>query len=88
MRPTRGSSREKYREKQKLEWERTVKEKKKANAERMLDEASDLAYLEEIRRGQGLLKYLDPTYTSPEKDPLVADKGLAPRPNAQLTART
>ena len=68
-------AREKYREKQKAEHDRIIKERKKADAERRLDEASDLAYLDEIRRATSLLQFLDPSHTV-EKGPLIADTGL------------
>ncbi|KEY74205.1 hypothetical protein S7711_00362 [Stachybotrys chartarum IBT 7711] len=68
-------ARDKQRERKKAEYERVVKERKKAEAERVLAEASDPAYLEEIRRANSLLQFLDPEHKS-EKGPLVADSGL------------
>ncbi|KAH6607573.1 nuclear segregation bfr1 [Trichoderma cornu-damae] len=68
-------AREKHRERQRLERERHVQERKKADAERVLAEASEPAYLDEIRRASGLLVFLDPTFKS-EKTPLVASSGL------------
>ncbi|KAH7328313.1 hypothetical protein B0I35DRAFT_403704 [Stachybotrys elegans] len=68
-------NREKQREKRKAEYERTAREKKKAEAERVLSEASDPAYLEEIRRANSLLQFLDPEHKV-EKGPLMADSGL------------
>lgn len=68
-------AREKYREKQKAEHERVIKERKKADAERRLAEASDPAFLDEIRRANSLLAFLDPTHKV-EKGPLMADTGL------------
>lgn len=68
-------AREKQRERQKAERERFVQERKKADAERVLEEASDPAYLEEIRRANGLLLFLDPSHKV-EKGPLMADSGL------------
>lgn len=68
-------AREKYREKQKAEHERVIKERKKADAERRLAEASDPAFLDEIRRANSLLAFLDPSHKV-EKGPLMADTGL------------
>ncbi|KAK5998625.1 hypothetical protein PT974_01006 [Cladobotryum mycophilum] len=68
-------AREKARERQRAERERFIQEKKKAEAERVLSEASDPAYLEEIRRANSLLQFLDPTHKN-EKGPLLADTGL------------
>ncbi|KOS17968.1 Uncharacterized protein ESCO_002922 [Escovopsis weberi] len=68
-------NREKIRERQRLERERFLQEKKKAEAERVLAEASDPAYLEEIRRSNSLLQFLDPSHKT-EKGPLLADTGL------------
>ncbi|KAI5463466.1 hypothetical protein BGZ63DRAFT_422817 [Mariannaea sp. PMI_226] len=68
-------ARERYREKQKAEHDRFVKERKKADAERRLAEASDAAYLDEIRRANSLLQFLDPNHKI-EKGPLMADTGL------------
>ncbi|CAH0015404.1 unnamed protein product, partial [Clonostachys rhizophaga] len=67
--------REKQREKRKAENDRYHQERKKAEAERVLAEASDPAYLEEIRRANSLLLFLDPNHKV-EKGPLVADSGL------------
>lgn len=66
---------EKQREKRAAEAERVRKERKKADAERVLAEASDPAYLEEIRRANSLLQFLDPAHKE-EKGPLMADSGL------------
>ncbi|RFU77852.1 nuclear segregation bfr1 [Trichoderma arundinaceum] len=68
-------AREKARERQRLERERYVQERKKADAERVLAEASEPAYLDEIRRANSLLVFLDPTFKA-EKTPLLADSGL------------
>ena len=70
-------AREKARERQRAERERIIKERKKADAERLLQEASDPAFLEEIRRANSLLRFLDPTTAPAEKAPLLADSGLA-----------
>ncbi|TDZ14442.1 Uncharacterized protein Cob_v012603 [Colletotrichum orbiculare MAFF 240422] len=69
-------ARDKARERRKTEHERIIKERKKADAEKFLAEASDPAYLEEIRRANSLLQFLDPTHKSAEKAPLLASSGL------------
>jgi chromosome segregation ATPase len=68
-------AREKQRERKRQEHERFVQERKKADAEKVLAEASDPAYLEEIRRANSLLVFLDPTHKI-EKGPLMADSGM------------
>ncbi|KAF4773970.1 nuclear segregation protein [Colletotrichum scovillei] len=68
-------AREKARERRKNEAERYQKERKKADAEKFLADASDPAYLEEIRRANSLLQFLDPTHKV-EKAPLQAASGL------------
>ncbi|KAI8723573.1 hypothetical protein NCS52_00213200 [Fusarium sp. LHS14.1] len=68
-------ARERYREKQRAEHERHIQERKKAEAERRLGDASDPAYLDEIRRANSLLQFLDPNHKI-EKGPLMADTGL------------
>ncbi|KAJ8124109.1 hypothetical protein ONZ43_g89 [Nemania bipapillata] len=69
-------ARQKARERQKAERERFDKEKKKERAQKMLQEASDPAYLEEIRRANSLLHFFDPSSTSTEKAPLLVNNGL------------
>ncbi|TQN73902.1 hypothetical protein CSHISOI_01528, partial [Colletotrichum shisoi] len=69
-------AREKARERRKAEQDRYHKERKKADAEKFLADASDPAYLEEIRRANSLLQFLDPTHKV-EKAPLQADSGLS-----------
>lgn len=69
-------AREKAAERRRLERERAIKDRKRAEAERLLAEASDPAYLEEIRRANSLLKFLDPTYDAGDKGPLQANSGL------------
>ncbi|KAG7138461.1 hypothetical protein HYQ45_004437 [Verticillium longisporum] len=69
-------ARNKARERRQAENDRYHLERKKADAERLLAEASDPAYLEEIRRAQSLLRYLDPAAAQEEKAPLLADRGL------------
>jgi len=68
-------AREKQRERRKAEHEKYVAERKKADAEKVLAEASDPAYLEEIRRANSLLLFLDPEHKV-EKGPLMADTGM------------
>ncbi|CAI4211335.1 unnamed protein product [Parascedosporium putredinis] len=70
-------ARDKARERQRAERDRIVKERKKADAERLLQEASDPAFLEEIRRANSLLRFLDPSAAPAEKAPLLAESGLA-----------
>ncbi|KAI0509258.1 hypothetical protein F5B22DRAFT_357782 [Xylaria bambusicola] len=69
-------ARQKVRERQKAERERFEMEKKKERAQKMLQEASDPAYLEEIRRANSLLHFFDPSAFSAEKGPLLANSGL------------
>lgn len=78
-------ARERYREKQRLDRERFDKEKKKERAQKMLEEASDPAYLEEIQRANSLLHFFDPSSAAPaEKAPLLADKGLGAQANRKV----
>jgi hypothetical protein len=67
--------RQKTRDRIKAEQEAFNLKKKRERAEKVLAEASELAYLDEIRRAQSLIQYLDPTTTS-EAKPLVAPSGL------------
>lgn len=62
-------------ERQKSERERIEKERKKERAQKMLAEASDPAYLDEIRRANSLMHFFDPSFV-PEKAPLQTSKGL------------
>lgn len=68
--------REKHRERMQAERDRIAKERKMERAQKMLAEASDPAFLEEIRRAHSLLHFFDPTHEAPAKTPLLADKGL------------
>ncbi|KAG6005581.1 hypothetical protein E4U21_007840 [Claviceps maximensis] len=68
-------AKEKARARRQAEQEAYIQEKKKAEAEKKLAEASDPAYFEEIRRANSLLGFLDPTHKV-EKGPLMADTGL------------
>ncbi|KAL2016262.1 hypothetical protein VTK56DRAFT_4006 [Thermocarpiscus australiensis] len=76
--------REKRREREQAERERIAKERKMERAQRMLAEASDPAYIEELRRANGLLHFFDPTHPVAEKNPLIADKGLAAAPQRKV----
>jgi uncharacterized coiled-coil DUF342 family protein len=67
--------RQRARERKKAEQENYQKEKRKDRAQQMLAEASDKAYLDEIRRAESLLRFLDPSYSA-EKAPLQAPSKL------------
>ncbi|CAD6445800.1 565c32ec-a553-4375-9b89-b8b4fcc50cd5 [Sclerotinia trifoliorum] len=69
------NQRQKARERQKAEYEKQQNERKKERAQKMLEEASDPAYLDEIRNAESVLRYLDPTFTT-TKAPLQAPSGL------------
>ncbi|OAA68970.1 hypothetical protein ISF_03345 [Cordyceps fumosorosea ARSEF 2679] len=69
-------AREKARERREAENKRYHLERKKVEAERLLSEASDPAFLEEIRRATNLLAFLDPSQKTAEKTPLLAASGL------------
>ncbi|KAK0742222.1 hypothetical protein B0T21DRAFT_126049 [Apiosordaria backusii] len=58
------------------EREKYAKEKRMERAKAMLAEASEPAFLEEIRRANSLLHFFDPSHQTVEKAPLVANKGL------------
>lgn len=62
-------------ERRKAEQERYDKEKKLERAQKMLAEASDPAYLDEIRRANSLLQYYDPSFVA-EKAPLQPSTNL------------
>lgn len=62
-------------ERQKSERERIEKERKLERAQKMLGEASDPAYLDEIRRGNSLLHFFDPSFIK-EKTSLITSSGL------------
>jgi hypothetical protein len=49
-------------ERREAERQKYESDKKKERAQKVLAEASDPAYLDEIRRAESLLRYLDPTY--------------------------
>ncbi|KAI0132154.1 hypothetical protein BJ170DRAFT_233168 [Xylariales sp. AK1849] len=69
-------ARNRARERQKAERDRFDKEKKRERAQKLLQEASDPAYLEEIRRANSLLHFFDPSTAPAEKAPLLENKGL------------
>ncbi|RDA96147.1 hypothetical protein CP533_1795 [Ophiocordyceps camponoti-saundersi (nom. inval.)] len=71
-------ARERQRERRKAEQDQYLRDRKKAAAERVLADASDPAYLEEMRRANSLLLFLDPSHKI-EKGPLMADSGLGAR---------
>lgn len=64
-------ARQKARERKKAENDKYHSEKKKERAQQMLAEASDKAYLDEIRKAESLMRFLDPAYSA-EKAPLQA----------------
>jgi uncharacterized coiled-coil DUF342 family protein len=79
-----AEARARAKERQRAEYERIQKERKLERAQKMLQEASDPAYLEEIRRANGLLHFFDPaSFAAVEKSPLLANKGL----NAEATRK-
>lgn len=63
-------------ERNRAERERLEKERKKERAQKILVEASDAAYLDEIRRANSLLHFFDPSFVAEEKAPLQASSGL------------
>ncbi|POS86518.1 hypothetical protein EPUL_000548 [Erysiphe pulchra] len=77
-------ARQKARERKKAEEERYQQEKKKARAQQILAEASDKAYLEEIRRAHSLLHFLDPSYFSGKPPPLQIASKLHAVPMRQV----
>ncbi|KAH8646962.1 nuclear segregation protein [Tricladium varicosporioides] len=58
-------------QRRKQEQEKYAMEKKRERAQQVLSEASEKAYLDEIRRAETLLRFLDPSYSA-EKAPLQA----------------
>lgn len=78
-------ARQRARERQKAERENYEREKRKERAERMLAEARDPAYMDEIRRAESLLHYLDPSTTTTAA-PLVAPSGLSAAPQRTVDA--
>ncbi|KAK5653881.1 hypothetical protein OQA88_7806 [Cercophora sp. LCS_1] len=78
--------REKARERHQAERDRINKERKMERAQKMLAEASDPAYLEEIRRANSLLHFFDPSHKVVEKSPLLADSGLGAQAQRKVDA--
>lgn len=72
-------------ERSKAERERRDKERKLERAQKMLAEASDPAYLDEIRRANSLLQYYDPSFV-PEKAPLQASTNLQAQAERKVDA--
>lgn len=68
--------RNKDRERHQAERDRITKERKMERAQKMLAEASDPAYLEEIRRANSLLHFFDPSHVAEKSAPLLVNKGL------------
>lgn len=65
-------------ERHQSERDRIAKERKMERAQKLLTEASDPAYLEEIRRANSLLHFFDPSHqAADEKSPLLTSKGLS-----------
>ena len=78
------AQKQKRREREQAERDRIAKERKMERAKKMLEEASDPAYFEELRRANSLLHFFDPTHQVAEKNPLLADKGLAAEPQRKI----
>lgn len=76
-------ARQRARDKKKANEMKYQQEKKKARAQQILEEASDKAYLDEIRRAHSLLHFLDPSY-SEEKAPLQAPSRFQAVPQRQV----
>lgn len=68
-------ARQRIRERRQAEQEAYNNSKKRERAEKVLAEASEPAYLDEIRRAQSLVHYFDPS-TATEAKPLLAPSGL------------
>jgi hypothetical protein len=64
-------------ERHQAERDRVTRERKRENAQRILTEASDPAYMDEIRRARNLLYFLDPSQAGAEKSPLMANSGMS-----------
>lgn len=71
-----AEARARARERRQAEQDKYNMDKKKARAQTLLQEASDPAYLEEIRRASTLLRFFDPDTPASEKSSLLANKGL------------
>ncbi|RKF57835.1 Uncharacterized protein GcM3_185020 [Golovinomyces cichoracearum] len=77
-------ARQRIRDKKKADEIKYQQEKKKARAQQILAEASDKAFLEEIRRAHSLLRFLDPSYSSEKAPPLHAPSNLHAIPQRQV----
>lgn len=78
-------ARQRVRDRKKAEEERFQQERKKARAQQILAEASDKAFIDEIRRANSLLHFLDPSYsTATKKEPLQAASKLHAIPLRQV----
>jgi uncharacterized coiled-coil DUF342 family protein len=73
-------------ERRQAEFDRIDKEKKKARAQKMLEEAADPAYMDEIRRANSLLHFFDPSHHAEVKAPLLANAGLGAQPTRKVDA--
>lgn len=72
-------------ERNRAERERYEKERKLERAQKMLAEASDPAYLDEIRRANSLLQYFDPSFVA-EKAPLQPSTNLQAQAERKVDA--
>lgn len=72
-------------ERNRAERERVEKERKLERAQKMLAEASDPAYLDEIRRANSLLQYFDPSFVA-EKAPLQPSTNLQAQAERKVDA--
>ncbi|CAK7197902.1 multicopy suppressor of BFA (Brefeldin A) [Sporothrix eucalyptigena] len=82
-------ARNKARERKQAERERFDRERNKERAQRMLTEASDPAYLDEIRRARSLLHFFDPSSTpAPAAEPASTAKASDGKLLAAQATRT
>lgn len=70
-------AKQKARERRKAEDVKRAQEFKMERAKKMLAEASDPAYLEEIRRANSLIRFFDPSHVAETRGPLLASSGLS-----------
>ncbi|TLD31207.1 hypothetical protein PspLS_02829 [Pyricularia sp. CBS 133598] len=70
-------AKQKARERRKAEDAKRAQEFKMERAKKMLAEASDPAYLEEIRRANSLIRFFDPSHQGETRAPLLANSGLS-----------
>lgn len=77
-------ARQKIRERKKAEQEAYNLSKKRERAEKVLAEASEPAYLDEIRRAQSLLNYFEPG-SAKSASPLVTSSGLSATATRTIT---